>query len=295
VDTCQQRLAKIPVLVKRFRQSVRAAACSGRLTADWREGNTGGDELPVSWRWMPLEQLLPRGGIFDGPFGSNLKSSDYTESGVRVIRLENVGQLRFIGEKETFVSRKKYETLGKHSVSEGDIIFASFISEEIRACVLPKLSTKAIAKADCFCLRPDAKLVNNKFLALQLVSQESYDTLFEEIHGATRPRINTTQLRKLEVRVCSLPEQQEIVHRVEVLFALADRMEIRLAEAQKRVNSITQSILAKTFRGELVPTESELAEAEGRSYESAEELLERIGNNRHTTPKKAKGRRRHET
>ncbi|MEO7676950.1 MAG: restriction endonuclease subunit S, partial [Verrucomicrobiota bacterium] len=39
VDACQQRLAKIPVLLKRFRQSVLAAGCSGRLTADWREEN----------------------------------------------------------------------------------------------------------------------------------------------------------------------------------------------------------------------------------------------------------------
>src|SRR5439155_22221246 len=39
VDACQERLAKIPVLLKRFRQSVLAAACSGRLTADWRDEN----------------------------------------------------------------------------------------------------------------------------------------------------------------------------------------------------------------------------------------------------------------
>ena len=96
----------------------------------------------------------------DGPFGSNLKSSDYTDSGVRVVRLENIGQLRFIGEKETFVSRDNYEALNKHTVGEGDIIFASFIAEEIRACVLPKFSTKAIAKADCFCLRPKIDLVD---------------------------------------------------------------------------------------------------------------------------------------
>ena len=76
-----------------------------------------------------MEELIPKGGIFDGPFGSNLKSDDYTESGVRVIRLENIGQLRFISEKETFISREKYETLKRHTVGEGDIIFASFIME----------------------------------------------------------------------------------------------------------------------------------------------------------------------
>lgn len=273
---CQQRLAKIPALLKRFRQSVLAAACSGRLTADWRQNDSYEDDLPMGWRWMRLEQLLPERGIFDGPFGSNLKSSDYTTSGVRVIRLENIGQLRFVGEKKTFVNSTKYEALKKHEVREGDIIFASFISEEVRACVLPELSTKAIAKADCFCLRPNPELVDRKYLAFQLVSQESYNVLFEEIHGATRPRINTTQLRKLDVRVCPLPEQQEIVRRVDCLFALADRLELRFAEGLKQVGSITDALLAKAFRGELVPTESELAKVEGRSFEAAEELLERI-------------------
>ena len=273
VDDSQQRLAKIPVLLKRFRQSVLAAACSGRLTADWREenpsdGTTEDDDLPRGWRRTTVEDLIPKGGIFDGPFGSNLKSDDYTESGVRVIRLENIGQLRFIGEKETFISREKYETLKRHTVGEGDIIFASFIMEEVRACVLPKLSTKAIAKADCFCLRPRPELVDRQFLVFQLISQKSYNMLVEDVHGATRPRINTTQLRKLEVRVCPLPEQQEIVRRVEGLFALADQLEVRLAKARGQVDKLTPSLLARAFAGQLVPQDP--------TDQPAEMLLERI-------------------
>ena len=66
---------------------------------------------------------------------------------------------------------------------------------------------------------------------------------------------------------------------MENLFALAEQIEMRFAEGRKRVDSITQAILAKAFRGELVPTEFELAKTEGRSFESAEELLERIRRN----------------
>lgn len=227
VDECQKRLAKIPMILKRFRQAVLAAACSGRLTADWREKNQTedvpeGSELPPGWHWMPIKELLPPGGIFDGPFGSNLKTADYTDYGVRVVRLENVGYLQFIHQKETYISQEKYEILAKHTVGAGDIIFASFIAEEVRACVLPKLKTRAIAKADCFCLRPRQEVVNSHYLAFQLVKRESYERLSESIHGATRPRINTTQLRNLEIRICPLAEQQEIVHRVEALFKLAD-------------------------------------------------------------------------
>ena len=59
-------------------------------------------------------------------------------------------------------------------------------------------------------------------------------------------------------------------------FAFADQIESRLRQAQAHVDRLTQSLLSKAFRGELVPTEHALATAEGRSYESATELLARI-------------------
>lgn len=77
-----------------------------------------------------------------------------------------------------------------------------------------------------------------------------------------------------------LAEQIEIVRRVEQLFALADQIEARFIKAQAQVDRLTQSVLAKAFRGELVPTEAELARRENRSYETAAELLARIQSDR---------------
>jgi type I restriction enzyme S subunit len=296
VNATKERLAKVSLIFKRFRQAVLAAACSGRLTEDWRvkyhtDHSSENGELPTGWYWMKVGELLPPRGIFDGPFGSNLKTADYTNEGVRVIRLENIGHLHFINEKETYISCEKYQTLTKHTVGYGDIIFASFMDEEVRACVLPKLETKAIAKADCFCLRPREDVVDRHYLALQVVSWESYERLSENIHGATRPRINITQLRNLEVRVCPLPEQHEIVRRVEAMFKLADTVEKRVETAKLRAEKLTQTILAKAFRGELVPTEAELARREGRSYEPASNLLARIKAERESKESSQKVRR----
>lgn len=274
VNACQKRLAKIPVILKRFRQSVLAAACSGNLTADWRGSDNEKPGLPQGWERIALEELLEKGGIFDGPFGSNLKTEDYAPAGVRVVRLENIGHLRFVAEKETYITKEKYGSLIKHTVGYGDIIFSSFIADEIRACLLPQLETKAIAKADCFCLRPAKTLVNRRYLTFQLVSQESYSKLIESVHGATRPRINTTQLRKLHIRICPLQEQREIVSRVEALFKFADQIEERHKKAQAQVDKLPQSILGKAFRGELVPTEAELARRKGRSAEKSNRKLE---------------------
>lgn len=65
-----------------------------------------------------------------------------------------------------------------------------------------------------------------------------------------------------------MPEQREIVRRVEALFAIADRIEARYQVANERVEGLTASILAKAFRGELVPQDP--------NDEPASVLLERI-------------------
>ena len=84
--------------------------------------------------------------------------------------------------------------------------------------------------------------------------------------------------------VAPLVEQHEIVGRVAALFKLADAIEGRVASATARAEKLTQAILARAFRGELVPTEAELARAEGRDYEPASVLLDRIRAERQEEP-----------
>jgi restriction endonuclease S subunit len=96
VDACQQRLAKIPILLKRFRQSVLAAACSGRLTADWREENPnaepypvesvdGEEEFPANWRATRLGGLTTL-----VTSGSRGWAKYYSDSGSTFIRAQNI-------------------------------------------------------------------------------------------------------------------------------------------------------------------------------------------------------------
>lgn len=232
VGDVQSRLDKIPLILKRLRQSIIENVFL----------NTEENGL------VELGAVLPKGSIFDGPFGSDLKTADYTSSGVRVIRLENIGRLKFFDEKESYVSNEKYRSLIKHAVGEGDIIFASFIIDEIRVCILPKLKTKAIAKADCFCVRSN-KIIDPQFLALQFTNQRVYNYLSGEIHGVTRPRINTTQLKKLKVYIPEIDEQKKIVRKVKHLFGQLDQIEKHYDKVKNYTDKLEQSILAKAFRG----------------------------------------------
>ena len=352
VNSARERLAKVPGILKRFRQSVLAAACSGRLTADWRErqkdlepaplllekilkerhleweknqiaefrarGINPNDqnwkarykeplssdsedlpELPETWWWATIEQLAApeRNAITDGPFGSNLKTSHYTSSGPRVIRLQNIGEGVFINES-AHVSAEHYETLAKHRVYAGDLVIAALGAKLPRAAIIPANLGPAIVKADCIRFKPDPSLTIANYLNYALNEESTRQRTASVVHGVARPRLNLGEIRAIAVPLSPLAEQHEIVRRVEALFRLADAIEARVALGAHRADRLTQAILAKAFRGELVPTEAELARREGRNFEPAAVLLSRLKEERRllteTQPRRQtlKGRKR---
>lgn len=253
IEQNKLKIAKAKRLVSKFRLAILSSATTGELTEYWRrsKGIDAYDDkgFPSDWVSTSIMNTLMPKGIFDGPFGSNLKTVDYVDSGVRVIRLENVGFLEFLDNKKTYVSEVKYQSLKKHTVYENDLIFSSFIVGKIRCCVMPKLNEVTIAKADCFCLRPNKEKVDVNFLAYLLSSKQTYDGLVSFTHGATRPRINTTQLRNLEILLPSLGEQKEIVKKINLLFEVVNKVEKQIEKAEAKVSKLTQAVLAKTFNG----------------------------------------------
>ena len=264
VDAAQARFDKIPNILKRFRQSVLAAATSGELTKEWR----GENKIPFkkNWNERAIKDITLR--AFDGPFGSKLKTADYTLEGVKVVRLENIGHLKFLSHKETFVSEEKFIELEKHKLEHNDVLFSSFVDEDIRVCLFDAKHGTYINKADCFCLRPDESKVVPAFLSYFLASRKTYEEAKKQVHGATRPRINLKFLKSLTLYIPSLTEQKEVVRRIELLFADVDKIEKKYLKVKDSTNRLTQSILAKAFRGELVPQDE--------NDEPAEVLLAKI-------------------
>ena len=255
IKTAQQQL-------KVYRQAVLKWAFDGKLTNE----NVKDGELPDGWKWVKLGDVIDK--ISDGPFGSNLKSSDYVEKGVRVIRLENIGYMIFKNEYQSFVTEEKYDTIKKHTVYKGDIIFSSFISDNIRAVILPDYIDRAINKADCFLVRVSETEISKKFLSFYFSTRTIHNHLVNEIHGATRPRINTTQLKSTQIPLAPLPEQHRIVAEIESRLSVCDKLEESITLSLKKAEALRQSILKKAFEGKLVPQDP--------NDEPASVLLERI-------------------
>lgn len=186
-----------------------------------------------------------------GPFGSNLKTADYVEQGVRVVRLENVKNAWFDNAKRSFVTREKYQTISSHTVYPDDLIMSTFISEDIKICQLPVDVGFAVNKADCIGIRLKSG-INPRFVMFYLASREAYNALIHQVHGATRPRVNTKQIKAMQIPVAKLREQDTTVIEIEEKMSICDSIEKTVDTALQQAEALRQSILKKAFEGRLV-------------------------------------------
>ena len=261
VDACRERLDRIPVILKRFRQAVLAAATSGKLTENWRQGKN-------KWILLKAEDICE--WITKGT--TPPKSSMYEENGdVPYIKVYNLcfdGELDFTI-KPTFVDKVTHEVLLKRSkVFPGDVLMNIVGPPLGKVSIVPNSFSEWNINQAIAVFRVKGKIYN-RFLAYFLMCDSTIVGLIKK-SKATAGQFNLTLeiCRQIEVPLPSMEEQHEIVRRVEALFAYADRIEARYHAARARVDKLTPAILAKAFRGELVPQDP--------NDEPASVLLERI-------------------
>jgi type I restriction enzyme S subunit len=318
ISSNQQRLSRVPSLLKRFRQSVLAAACSGRLTADWREDNSNeltekrlqelSDKrrrrwisanpkqspsdyvqpispnneaelfsIPESWVWIRAEQACDFITKGTTPPPNSMTAGFGDIPFIKVYNLTNRGHLDFTV-NPTFISDATHTSgvMRRSCVRPGDVLMNLVGPPLGKVSIVPATFPEWNTNQAVAIYRPVTGMAS-EFLAMSLLTGPIIAWAMARSKATVGQHNLTLELaRNVRVPLPSLREQLEIVRRVEQLFAFADQIEGRLKQAQAHVDRLTQSLLRKAFRGELVPTEANLAAAEGRDYESASVLLERI-------------------
>lgn len=254
VNKAQSRLDKIPVILKRFRQSVLAAATSGELTKEWREDDGH------QWRTVQLKDV---GKGFN--YGSSAKSKP--EGDVPVLRMGNLQGGKLDWSNLVFTSDEA--EIEKYLLETGDILFNRTNSPElVGKTSIYRGEQKAIYAGYLIRVKGSEQL-NTEFLNIQLNSPHARDYCWQvKTDGVSQSNINAKKLQAYEFDLPPMSEQLEIVRRVNELFSRADLFERQYLDARKAFSRLTQSILAKAFRGELVPQDS--------NDESAGKLLKRI-------------------
>ena len=193
------------------------------------------NDLPPGWDLVSLNDLQadePR-AITDGTFGSNLTSAHYTEQGPRVVRLQNIGNGRFV-DAYAHISQQHFESLRAHEVLAGDLLVASLGEAPPRACLAPPALGQAIVKADCIRVRL-APSVDPRWVmyALQTPSVRSWAS--EKMYGVGRPRLGLKTIRAIPIPLPPLVEQRRIVEVLEYHLSRLDAAERSMAAAARRL------------------------------------------------------------
>ena len=276
VESTKARLDAIPAILKSFRQSVLAAAVSGKLTEEWR------DTEIRSWHYHVLKDLCT--SISDGDHQAPPKA----EKGVPFLVISNVnnGEVNF-DKVSRWVPETYYDSLkGIRKPQLNDILYT--VTGSLGIPVIVKTNKPFCFQRHIAILKPDHSNVNYQYLELALKAPDTFEHATNVATGTAQKTVSLTSLREFNFYMPPLEEQNEIVRRAEELFAFADKVEAQVNVAQQRVNNLTQSILAKAFRGELTAdwrtANPELISGDN----SASALLKRIKDEREALDKAIK-------
>ena len=240
VDTTKARLERIPEILKTFRQSVLAAAVSGKLTEEWRDDNQ------PSWSSIKLGDIAEF-----VTSGSRGWAKFYSDTGSIFIRSQDINTDELVLNDPCYVNLPK-NTEGTRTKVKLDDLLITITGANVTKCARVKFAPNDayISQHVAMIRLTDTSSANFVELALKSI-KSGRKQLTEMAYGGGKPGLNLQNIKDVYFDIPEQIEQTEIVRRVEELFAFADSIEQKTNSALERVNNLTQSILAKAFRGEL--------------------------------------------
>ncbi|MCX2497899.1 restriction endonuclease subunit S [Plesiomonas shigelloides] len=247
VETTKARLERIPEILKRFRQSLLSAAVSGKLTEEWREGRG------ITWQSLTIEDIGEVKGGKRLPKGDELleENTGYPYIRAGQLKLGTVISSDDARSKQLFLKPETQKKISRYTVNSGDLYLTIVGASIGDAGVIPAHYDKANLTENAAKITDFKKPINSEFVSYWLRSHELQDLIKLEIKSGAQGKLALKRIKDLPVPYTDIEEQTEIVRRVEELFAFADSIEQKATAALVRVNNLTQSILAKAFRGEL--------------------------------------------
>jgi type I restriction enzyme, S subunit len=178
-----------------------------------------------------------------GPFGSNLKSSDYVDDGVRIIQLQNIGDGEFHNDSAVFTSQEKADELLSSNIYPGEIILSKMGDPVARACIIPSYHERYLMCSDGIRLAVNPKRFNTFFVYISINAPDFRTRAENAGTGSTRKRIGLTELRNLELLCPGLPEQSAIATILSDMDAKIAALETKLAKTRSLKQGMMHNLL----------------------------------------------------
>jgi type I restriction enzyme S subunit len=207
-DYLDAQTAKMDALIGKQERLIETLA--ERLDGAW---SAAVDHLAGRSPTVPLRRAID--SIVDGPFGSSLASTHYSDHGAGVVRLGNIGIDEFKSDDRAYIPLEYAAQLAAHAVKPGDVVVAGLGDERMplgRAAIVPEDFGPGIVKADCYRVRPGSQ-ATARYLAWVLSSPQARTQFRALSRGSTRQRLNTQVVRDVLIPLPSLDQQERAVAR----------------------------------------------------------------------------------
>ncbi|MFQ6603281.1 restriction endonuclease subunit S [Flavobacterium sp. C3NV] len=181
-----------------------------------------------------------------GPFGSNLKASDYTSNGIRIIQLQNIGDSEFKDNYKIYTSIEKANELLSCNIYSGEIIISKMGDPVGRACIIPEKLVRCVLASDGIRLVVDEKKYSKYFIFSLINSEGIREAIEKKSTGSTRKRIGLDDLKTIDLFIPKdIKEQQKIGVTIYLLDNLIKEQNNKIEQLKSHKKGLMQSLFPK--------------------------------------------------
>ncbi len=228
---------------------------------------------PPGWSWATAREIASddENSLAIGPFGSNLKVCDYTDSGVPLVFVRNIRSGEFGGKTHSISQTKAFE-LKAHWVEPGDILITKMGDPPGDVCLYPQGQPFGVITADCIKFRVASLAGEPKFFVFAIRSQFVQRQIISLTKGVAQQKVSLGRFSQIWLPIPPVREQCRIVAKIEELFSDLDAGVAALERAKVNLKRYRVAVLKAAVEGKL----TEQWRAEHPATEPASKLLDRI-------------------
>ncbi len=208
-------------------------------------------DLPEHWLEKRLGYISAHGRntFVDGPFGSDLKTTDYQDEGVPLIQLNNIRDSKHTLQNMKFITEEKKNQLVRHIAIPGDVVIAKMAEPVARSAIVTNNFSEYVIVADCVKMTANLGLVNLNYLVWAINSDRVRINAELVSTGTTRIRINLGELQKLKIPFPSMAEQEAIAdfldHETAKIDALIEKQQRLIGLLKEKRQAVISHAVTK--------------------------------------------------
>ncbi|ADY30870.1 restriction modification system DNA specificity domain protein [Cellulophaga lytica DSM 7489] len=195
----------------------------------------------------------PKKDMVGGPFGSNLKASEYVDKGYPIIRLQNVDRFNFKEKNIMFVTEEKAEFLSSHSYISGDIVMTKLGDPLGKCCVVEDVHgvDRGVISSDIIRIRIDESKHYKPYVVAGINSEFFIKQLKSKTQGSTRPRVTLKEVRAMQLPMLKREDQVIAAKRIDGILELQSKVLETQNQKLNHLKALKSSLLDQAFKGDL--------------------------------------------